>query len=121
MEDEQLNHDQQDEEGTFTLNEEQILSMTSYLSECHKTTIINDDQYQTYLNQLWNQDSNFENNMKDLNLWEGFSQYQLEQNKTQKENQQLFEQQQSNLRQTITLRFTNIGTLKIKKNVFLFI
>lgn len=102
--------------GEFTLSESQIMLMSSYLSHCHQNKTMSDDQYQFYLNQLWTHDNSFENNMKDLNLWEGFSKYQNEQNQINIENQRLLKEQKECLHDTIQKSQAKIQEHQIKAN-----
>lgn len=88
-------------EGTFTLTDDQTMAMSSYLTQCHQEGKLNDNQYQFYINQLWDHDSTFENNLRDLNLWEGFQAYQNQQTEEARQNQQLIENQKIVLQQTI--------------------
>lgn len=88
-------------EGTFTLSDEKVMAMSSYLTQCHQEGKLNDNQYQFYLNQLWDHDSSFENNMHVLNLWEGFETYQTQQNQQEEQNKHLFQEQQKSLQNTV--------------------
>lgn len=88
-------------EGEFTLNDEQIMDMNNYLGKCHQEKKLNNDQYQFYMNQLWDQDSSFENNIRDLNLWDNFLVYQNTQREHNQQQQQMIQKQKDNLHKKI--------------------
>jgi len=91
-------------EGGFSSEIDQM-AMSQYLTHCHESKQLNADQYQFYMNQLWEHDETFSNNLKELCLWEGYLSFKEQQRRSEQQS----DQQKTLMKQNIILNQQKIS------------